>query len=89
MRNFFVFIPSSYLLRFGDYKGEGPTDIEDHWGFVNPKNKEFAIEILNTFNIFSRYSGLKINKSKCGLAVFGAKNGVLEALLNVKDYKIE
>ena len=41
------------------------------------KNKESAIEILNTFKIFSIYSGLKINKSKCELAGIGAKNGVL------------
>ena len=52
------------------------------------KNKESAIEILNTFKIFSIYSGLKINKTKCELAGIGAKNGVLEALSDVKTINL-
>ena len=52
------------------------------------KNKESAIEILNTFKIFSRFSGLKINKTKCELAGIGAKNGVLEALSDVKTINL-
>ena len=34
--------------------------------------------------IFSKYSGLKINKSKCEIAGIGVKNGVKIALLGAK-----
>ena len=32
------------------------------------KNQTFVIEILNVFDKFSKMSGLKPNKSKCGIA---------------------
>ena len=48
------------------------------------KDEKSAIEIFNTFDIFSKYSGLKINKSKCEIAGIGVKNGAKVALLGAK-----
>ena len=48
------------------------------------KDEKSAIEIFNTFDIFSKYSGLKINKSKCEIAGIGVKNGAKTALLGTK-----
>ena len=48
------------------------------------KNEKSAIEIFNTFDIFSKYSGLNINKSKCEIAGIGVKNGANLALLGAK-----
>ena len=48
------------------------------------KDKESALQIFNTFDLFSKYSGLKINKSKCEIAGIGVKNGVKIALLGAK-----
>lgn len=45
------------------------------------KNTDSIYEILNTFDIFSEFSGLKINRSKCEIAGIGVKNGVKVALL--------
>ena len=41
-------------------------------------------EILITFDIFSKYSGLSINKSKCEIAGIGTKNGAQVALWDIK-----
>ena len=49
------------------------------------ENQNSAIEIFNTFDKFSAFSGLKINKSKCEIAGIGAKNGALEVLPGVKN----
>ena len=40
--------------------------------------------ILITFDIFSKYSGLSINKSKCEIAGIGTKNGAQVALWDIK-----
>ena len=48
------------------------------------KDEKSAIEIFNTFDIFSKYSGLSINKSKCEIAGIGVKNGANMALLGAK-----
>ena len=48
------------------------------------KDEKSAIEIFNTFDIFSKYSGLSINKSKCEIAGIGVKNGAKVALLGAK-----
>ena len=47
-----------------------------------------AIEIFNTFDIFSKYSGLKINKSKCEIAGTGVKNGAKTALLGTRNVNL-
>ena len=39
-----------------------------------------AIELMNIFYIFSKFSGLKSNKSKCEIAGIGALKGVQVAL---------
>ena len=52
------------------------------------QNQNSAIEIFNTFDKFSAFSGLKINKSKCEIAGIGAKNGALEVLPGVKNLNL-
>ena len=49
------------------------------------KNESSVIEIFNCFDLFSKYAGLKINKSKCEIAGIGVKNGVKVALLGIKN----
>jgi len=38
-------------------------------------NEESILAILNTFDIFSKYSGLSLNKTKCEVCCIGAKRG--------------
>jgi len=52
------------------------------------KNESSAIEIFNTFDIFSEFSGLNANKSKCEIAGIDVKNGVQTALLEIKNVKL-
>jgi len=52
------------------------------------KNESSAKEIFKTFEIFSKYSGLKVNKSKCEIAGIGVKNGVQTALLGTKNVNL-
>ena len=40
--------------------------------------------IFEVFNIFTKFSGLKVNKSKCQIVGIGAKNGVYVALPEVQ-----
>ena len=40
------------------------------------KDKESAKEVMNVFDTFSTYSGLKPNKSKCKIADIGVLEGV-------------
>ena len=41
--------------------------------------------VFDTFDEFSKFSGMKINQSKCELAGIGVKNSVLTALTGVKN----
>ena len=52
------------------------------------KNESSAKEIFKTFEIFSKYSGLKVNKSKCEIAGIGVKSGVQTALLGTKNVNL-
>ena len=40
------------------------------------KDKESLIDVMKVFDIFSSFSGLKPNKSKCKVADIGALKGV-------------
>ena len=40
------------------------------------KDEKSVMELMKTFNIFSTFSGLKLNKSKCEIAGLGALKGV-------------
>ena len=40
------------------------------------KNKETVKMVMNVFDTFSIYSGLKPNKSKCDIACIGVLKGV-------------
>ena len=42
------------------------------------------MELMKTFDIFSTFSGLKPNKSKCEIADLGALKGVKLALCGIK-----
>ena len=53
------------------------------------KNISSAIEIFNTFDKFSEFSGLRLNKSKCEFASIGVKNGVQTALLGIKNINLK
>ena len=48
------------------------------------KDKNSVIELTKTFDIFSTFSGLKPNKSKCEIAVSGALKGVKLALCGIE-----
>jgi len=52
------------------------------------KNESSAIKIFKTFEYFSKYFGLKVNKSKCEIAGIGVKNGVHTALLGTKNVNL-
>ena len=43
-----------------------------------------AKTIFQIFNSFTKFSGLKVNKSKCQIAGIGAKNGAFVALPEVQ-----
>ena len=49
------------------------------------KNETSVVELLKTFDIFSKYSGLQLNKSKCEIAGIGSKRGVFAALCGLKN----
>ena len=53
------------------------------------KNISSAIEIFNTFDKFSEFSGLRLNKSKREFAGIGVKNGVQTALLGIKNINLK
>jgi len=48
------------------------------------KDEKSVIEIVNTFEYFSQFSGLKINKTKCEVAGIGCKKGVKVALCGMR-----
>ena len=48
------------------------------------KDEKSVIELMKTFDIFSTFSGLKSNKSKCEIAVLGALKGVKLALCGME-----
>ena len=48
------------------------------------KNINSATEIIKTFDYFSLFSGLKINKTKCEIAGIGVLKGVKLALCGMK-----
>ena len=52
------------------------------------KNISSAIEIFNTFDKFSDFSGLRLNKPKCECAGIGVKSGVQTALLDIKNINL-
>ena len=53
------------------------------------KNEASVLELLKTFEIFSKYSGLLLNKSKCELAGIGAKKDVYgESVTGLKHVKL-
>ena len=49
------------------------------------KNEASIIEIIKTVDEFSKYSGLKANKSKCEIAGIGVLKGVKVALCGMKN----
>ena len=44
----------------------------------------YVIELMNIFDTFSKFSGLKPNKSKCEIADIGALKGVQVALCGMR-----
>ena len=52
------------------------------------KNEESVKEILKTFGIFSKFSGLNLNTSKCEIAGIGVKRGVKVALCGLKEVNL-
>ena len=44
----------------------------------------YVIELMNIFDTFSKFSGLKPNKSKCEIASIGALKGVQVALCGMR-----
>ena len=51
------------------------TAYADHTTFFL-KDKKSVVELMNIFDTFSKFSGLKPNKSKCDIADIGALKGV-------------
>ena len=48
------------------------------------QDKKSVIELLKTFNKFSKFSGLKPNKNKCEIAGIGGLKGVNVALCGME-----
>ena len=48
------------------------------------KDKKSVVELMNIFDTFSKFSGLKPNKSKCEIASLGALKGVQVALCGTR-----
>ena len=48
------------------------------------KNTESVINLLEIFNHFLQFSGLKLSKSKCEIAVIGVLKGVKVALCDMR-----
>ena len=48
------------------------------------KDKKSAVEFMNTFDTFSKFSGLKPNKSKCEIVGIGALKVVQVALFGIR-----
>ena len=48
------------------------------------KDRNSIIELISELNIFSNFSGLKPNKTKCEIANIGVLNGVEMALCGMK-----
>ena len=48
------------------------------------KDTSSVIELMNIFDIFSKFSGLKPNKSKCEIASIGVLKGVQAALCGMR-----
>ena len=48
------------------------------------KDEKSVIELIKTFDIFSTFSGLKPNKSKCKIAGLGALKGLKLALCGMQ-----
>ena len=44
--------------------------------------------LVNTFKVFSHFSGLKTNLNKCEIAGLGSLKGVLEAVCGLKSIKL-
>ena len=59
------------------------TAYADHTTFFL-KDEKPVIELMKTFDIFSTFSGLKPNKSKCEIAGLGALKGVKLALSGIE-----
>ena len=55
---------------------------DDTTFFLN--DRSFIIELMNELNIFSNFSGLKPNKTKCEIAGIGVQNRVQVALCDMK-----
>ena len=53
-----------------------------------PKDLKSVHEIFKTFDLFSKYSGLKANVSKCEIAGIGVKNGAQLALLGLRNINL-
>ena len=73
-------------LEIFDFKYLLTSYADDSTFFV--KNINSAVEIFNTFKIFSKFSGLNANKSKCEFAGIGAKNGAQTALPDVLNINL-
>ena len=53
------------------------------------KDEKFVMEIINVFDKFSFFSGLKLNKEKCEIAGIGVKKGVNLALCGIQCVNLE
>ena len=51
------------------------------------KDRNSIIELMSELNTFSKFSGLKPNKTKCKIAGIGVLNGVQVALCGMKCIK--
>ena len=52
------------------------------------KDRNSIIELMSELNTFSKFSGLKSNKTKCEIAGIGVLNGVQVPLCGMKCIKI-
>ena len=87
---FFQMVRSNRLiegLSILNFEHKLPAYADDSTFFL--KNEASVMELLKTFELFSKYSGLLLNKSKCELAGIGAKKDVFgESVSELKKVKL-
>ena len=79
----FIFLLEIVFLFTKEGKKINGLDIFDKTTFFL-KDTKSIIELMNIFNTFSKFSGLKPNKSKCKMAGIGALKGVQVALCGMR-----
>ena len=90
MEIFFTMVrsnPNTDGIKILDFLYNLTSYIDDTTFFL--KNEKSAQQVFATFLVFSKYSGLNINRPKCEFAGIGVKRGVQTALPGVNNIDLK